>query len=94
MSDNGHPEHPPGPRIVIEFRGPLQADCDITWDDNVTTGQLYGAAWTLDAVAREFRAAEYASKARTALSGPGALSAALREAGIVVPDMPTGEHKP
>lgn len=70
MSDNGQPEASAKPRIVIEFAGPGMADNTIAWSDGVTTGQLYGAAWVLDAAAREIRAGEVARSRGPLVAAP------------------------
>lgn len=48
------------PRIVIEFDAVNGAECAIRPDGDVSTGQLYLAAWLLDAFAHETRMGERA----------------------------------
>jgi hypothetical protein len=59
------------PRIVIEFAGPGSADCTIVPDPDVTPSQLYGAAWLLDAGAREARARQVMGPVLGRLAIPG-----------------------
>ena len=52
------PQAPPVSRIVLEFAAPGSAEISVRWEGQVTTAQLYTAAWFLDAYARETRAQE------------------------------------
>lgn len=65
MSGNGKPAEAEAqaerrPRIVIEFDAVNGAECAIRPDGDVSTGQLYLAAWLLDAFAHETRTGERA----------------------------------
>lgn len=71
MTDAGAPPtgtngtEPPArrPRIVIDFDSVNGSECRITPEGDVTTGQLYLAAWLLDAFAHETRLGERAMAA-------------------------------
>lgn len=62
--DNGQPKAPePAPvRIVLTFAGPGSADVTMR-AELVTPGQVYLAAWYLDAVARELRQGQLTQQA-------------------------------
>ncbi len=75
---------PERPAITIRFAGPQSAELAILCDPTVTDGQLYAAAWVLDAMAHEVRAqlvrvADPASLARV----PASFLNELRRAGRV-----------
>lgn len=86
MSDNGTSGPPAKPRIVIEFGGPGLADSSITWTEGMTTGQLYSAAWVLDAYAREMRAAEVLNAQRGLVVNPRDAFDILGRLGVHVPE--------
>jgi hypothetical protein len=47
---------PERPRLIIEWAGPDSATLSIRPEGQVSIAQVYGAAWLLDAWARELRA--------------------------------------
>lgn len=63
------PAEPAG-RILIEFAGPGLAEHTINLE-HVAHGQLYAAAWMLDALAHELRAGQSQLQQNTGLVVPG-----------------------
>ena len=66
MADQPSPiDRPSQPRIVLTFAGPGMAECTVQLQA-IQPGQLHAAAWLLDQVARELRAADQAQAAQAA----------------------------
>jgi len=77
------PSPMPVPEIVISFAGPLSAEATVR-AERVSPGQLFLAAWLLDALAHEVRAGEVAKAAMTGIVGaPVDMLAQLRRAGRI-----------
>lgn len=62
------------PRIVLTFAGVGMADVLDVAMDGISLGQLYAAAWQLDALARELRQGDATRKALESMT-PGGGSA-------------------
>jgi hypothetical protein len=85
MSDKPNGEAPRKPRIVIEFTGPGMADCTMAPDPDVTPGMLYGAAWLLEAGARETRLRQLMSAGGGLVGAPASLGELLDQLGVKRP---------
>lgn len=72
MSGNGEPGPAPR-RIVVEFVDGPPPDCRILPDPTILATDLYLAAWLMDALAREVRAATVAAAPRLEIGRPGML---------------------
>jgi hypothetical protein len=70
----GEAVQPGRPRIVLEFAATGMADILEPTLDGVTLGQVYAAAWYLDALARELFQGEQTRRALAAMA-PGSSSA-------------------
>ena len=55
MTDETKPQEPVPCRLIILFAGEGMAEATIIPEGPVTLGQIYGAAWLLEADAREVR---------------------------------------
>lgn len=88
MSSAGNGKAPeetpePGPQVIISFGGPLSAEVQIR-AEHVSPGQLYLAAWLLDAFAHEVRAGQVTQAAIGGLvTAPESVLADLRRQGRI-----------